>query len=1113
MYDGYNSGDTDESLIERTLYGEDEAFNQLVQRYQRIAFSAAYAMLKNIHLAEDIVQDAFLTAWQKLYSLKEPGKFGPWVYHIASNQAKDYLKKQKNTISLEYIQHTAADDAYNPEKIFFPGTHEVLHEAIENLSEKLRIVIKLHYFENVSIENIAQQLKLSAGTVKWRLHEGRGKIRKGMIQMTEQSKKTSAGLLVEIARVQERYNRSNDGFETDYKAILSKINKMPETEEMHYCLAEWLEQGYIRLPLWQKPSVEEITEAAKKGKNTAVLGRMWETECEKLYGNTLRDCIDKLIPQMEKEEADMTESLIRMHNKLGNSYFFDKEYDKSFEAYQKALDISPEHSLAGAEAAAFMSMRELFKNYAYDWKLTKYVNIGIPLVMREGRLIIKGGTINPSDEDASPFYHAALCDGILFDSSLKIGESITSHDGSLTLTYNSQTDDGCELWITKGANTDVSAYYKPGVGLTLIDILAKGYKMRLKLKSHNIVGGEGLIPLYKGNVWEYDDGRSPEHFILHNRYEVASVSENETVVSAAYFRHRLSYDQNSWDDNILEARYGYWNQNEDKLADVSGSMSRAAALASTPYQKLHTKIAAEVMERIFKGDDNYTPEGDFSGHWNFFSTFKPYRQNNKIVCSGGWGTYSFEWKNLDNSDAAYPILGTFMLDIFKSAVGCFWCDDWKTGAKMTMEGTAHNKTVTKVTVEDGGVIETAAGRFANCLKLCLDITHDNRYTSDYFTGEKEYYFAPGIGIVRSVHYFKQGKIIAVYDLTAYTGAGSGYMPIEAGLYRCYEAQNLTGGYIGKVELIFCDDDNGVRKILESKTGIRSPRKTFSELDWEDNAVQLAQEYHDGNKLKDVSSIIERLKTLSDTPYRKIYTTAAVDCMKRIFEGDVDYKKNGEFSGHWNFFSPRDITVEDNKILCSEYDGTYSFEWKKINHGDERCYSLLGSDILEFLDGAAGCLWSDDWKPGFDMNIKCDSWLEPATQVTVTEAGTIETPAGKFEGCLKAALDIVPARAESNYDHCFGKKDYYFAPKVGIVKLVNHFKDGKLPVVYELTAYEGTGDGYMPVEPGLFRCYESLGLTSGYVSKSEYHFCEDDAGQLKVIENRTGIRMFGLEKRT
>ncbi|MCL2814654.1 MAG: sigma-70 family RNA polymerase sigma factor [Oscillospiraceae bacterium] len=1105
MYGSCTAEETDEALIESTLYGDNDAFNQLVLRYQRTVFSAAYSVLRNVHLAEDIAQDAFLAAWQKLNTLKEPDKFGSWVYHVASNKAKDYLKKHRESISLEHMEHTVADNAYNPESLFFPGTYDSLHEAVENLSEKLRIAIKLHYFEASSIEEIARQLKISAGTVKWRLHEGREKIRKGMMQMSKQAKKITAELLGEMAQIRERYNRSNEGFESDYKAILAKINDMPETPEVHYCLAEWLEQGYIRLPLWKKPGIDEIAETAEKGNHTALLGRMWEKECEKLYGSQLRDYFkDKLIPRME--EAGMTESLGRMWIRVGDGHRWDNEYDKSYEAFQKALELLPPHSTDRAEAAAVMGMWELFKEHGYSWTKTRTINIGIPLIVRDGRLIVKNGTQSASDEEANPFIHAALCDSILFDNRLKIGESIISHDGTVTLTYDSQTADGCALWITKGLNVDVSAYYKSGIGLVAINVLAKGYKMHLKLKSHTIVGGEGLMPLHEGNVWEYDDGRNPEHFALHNRYEIISTSENEAIVSAAYFRQRLSYDQNSWDDNILEMRYGY--NNENKLIDVSESMNRAAKLAATPYQKLHTQVANEVMERIFKGDTNYTPDGDFSGHWNFFSTFKPYIQNDKILCSGGWGAYSFEWKNLDSSDAAYPLLGTFMLDMFKSAVGCFWCYDWKPGVKMTMEGNVHNnKTVTEVIVEDAGMIETAAGRFGNCLKVFLDVKQNGRYTSDYFTGEKEYYFAPGIGIVRSVHHFKQGKINTVYDLTAYTGAGSGYMPIEAGLFRRYEAQNLTGGYVGKVELTFCDDDNRARKILENKTGIRSPRKSFSELDWDDNIIQLAQEYCDGNSLKDVSATMKRVEALANTPYRKLYADAAIDYMNRIFEGDAGYTNNGRFSGHWDFFQPRDITIENGKIQLSEYDGTYAFEWKSVNSDIDGCYSLLGNNLLDFLMYGTGSIWRDEWKPGVTMTMEGNDYWQITAQITVTKAGTVETAAGRFENCIMLSLDAKGANVSGFVEYLVGKKDYCFAPKIGIVKLVNHFKDGKLQTIYELTGYEGTGEGYMPVNPGLFRRYEAIGLTGGYAGKTEYTFCEDDSGQLKVIENRTGIRIF------
>ena len=99
MHDIRNSGGDDALLVERTLHGDNEAFDRLMLRHERAVYAAAYAILKNHHLAQDIAQDAFMTAWRKLDTLEEPAKFVPWVHNIAQNRAKDHLRKQRHTHS------------------------------------------------------------------------------------------------------------------------------------------------------------------------------------------------------------------------------------------------------------------------------------------------------------------------------------------------------------------------------------------------------------------------------------------------------------------------------------------------------------------------------------------------------------------------------------------------------------------------------------------------------------------------------------------------------------------------------------------------------------------------------------------------------------------------------------------------------------------------------------------------------------------------------------------------------------------------------------------------------------------------------------------------------
>ena len=84
-------------------------------------------------------------------------------------------------------------------------------------------------------------------------------------------------------------------------------------------------------------------------------------------------------------------------------------------------------------------------------------------------------------------------------------------------------------------------------------------------------------------------------------------------------------------------------------------------------------------------------------------------------------------------------------------------------------------------------------------------------------------------------------------------------------------------------------------------------------------------------------------------------------------------------------------------------------------------------------------------------------------------------------------------------------EYYFAPGIGIIRSVSHFCQDALKAVYELTSYEGTGEGYMPFKDGMLRRYEALDLTDGYVASAEYTYVADDDGRIVIFEDRCGIK--------
>ena len=88
----------------------------------------------------------------------------------------------------------------------------------------------------------------------------------------------------------------------------------------------------------------------------------------------------------------------------------------------------------------------------------------------------------------------------------------------------------------------------------------------------------------------------------------------------------------------------------------------------------------------------------------------------------------------------------------------------------------------------------------------------------------------------------------------------------------------------------------------------------------------------------------------------------------------------------------------------------------------------------------------------------------------------------------------------------GHKEYYFAPGVGIVRMVAHRYNYTIKTVYDLVKYVGTGEGYMPLEEGFLRRYEAQDLADGYVASTEYTFAKNENGELIMFSNQEGIRM-------
>lgn len=168
----------DVELIIAVLAGNHKAFDELVLRYQRAMLTVAQHIVRNPTEAEDIVQDAFLLAFEALPQLDNLNRFGSWLYSITRNRALRFMKRASRFQLHEDIDaelQVEADPATSdPAQILVQeSTHEAVRDTINSLPTEFQEVIKLYYWADMPQKRIAEFLSLPLTTVKWRLHKAK----------------------------------------------------------------------------------------------------------------------------------------------------------------------------------------------------------------------------------------------------------------------------------------------------------------------------------------------------------------------------------------------------------------------------------------------------------------------------------------------------------------------------------------------------------------------------------------------------------------------------------------------------------------------------------------------------------------------------------------------------------------------------------------------------------------------------------------------------------------------------------------------------------------------------------------------------------------------------
>ncbi len=184
---------SDTQLIHLTLDGDDAAFTELVEKYQKQVHALVWRKIGDFHIAEEITQDTFLKAYQKLATLKKKQSFSSWLYVIATSRCKEWFRKKYRRAQL-----MQDGDTTHPEKATYStyvheenerftaeAQRDVVRKLLAKLGESERTVMTLHYFGEMSCSEIGTFMGVSTNTIKSRLRRAQQRLKKEEVMIRE----------------------------------------------------------------------------------------------------------------------------------------------------------------------------------------------------------------------------------------------------------------------------------------------------------------------------------------------------------------------------------------------------------------------------------------------------------------------------------------------------------------------------------------------------------------------------------------------------------------------------------------------------------------------------------------------------------------------------------------------------------------------------------------------------------------------------------------------------------------------------------------------------------------------------------------------------------------
>jgi len=178
-------GRTRKALVSQKTPEGTRVFAQLVREHKKAVFASAYANLRNVHDAEDVMQEVFIEAYRNFHRMRRPEKIRAWLHKATIYRCRDHIRKKVRREKREHVFAESVSDGASDNPRAKSERRDSVLEAIALLPEKYRLAVMLKHFAQLSYADISAMTGLSKNTISGRLQVARKKLKTTLTDIGE----------------------------------------------------------------------------------------------------------------------------------------------------------------------------------------------------------------------------------------------------------------------------------------------------------------------------------------------------------------------------------------------------------------------------------------------------------------------------------------------------------------------------------------------------------------------------------------------------------------------------------------------------------------------------------------------------------------------------------------------------------------------------------------------------------------------------------------------------------------------------------------------------------------------------------------------------------------